>query len=456
MHAADLKHSSPSLQEKLEYIYALRTGSKVNWDQGGYLHLLNRLNDPHLRLPLTVHVAGTNGKGSVIAMLFAMIRAAGHKVHVYTSPHLIRFNERIVLDGKEISDEQAESYLDRVLEVVEQDKLTLSFFEITTAAAFLAFSEHPADILLLETGMGGRLDCTNVIDKPAVTIISRISMDHTSFLGNTIEQIALEKAGIIKTGCPCILGDQHNARGVINVIESKALELNAPLFAAGESWHVSAINDEEMEFTIEDRQMILPLPALTGAHQLENAGAALAALYVLKDVLPVDESAMGQGLRRATWPGRMQRLAPALFNLPDRKTKDPPTEIWLDSAHNDSAGQALARQAEIWKEKDSLPLHMIVGMMDHKDAASFLTPLSGHIASLTFSCIPGVAASIHGNTLLQSVSEDFECPKIEIIEDPIEALKIVYTNMDGEGRILFAGSLYLSGYILRYTNDVTR
>jgi dihydrofolate synthase/folylpolyglutamate synthase len=316
MHQADLRHPRPSLQKKLLALYQLRTGSKVNWDATAYRTLLRDMGEPHKKLPPVIHVAGTNGKGSIVAFLRAMLEAQGYRVHAYTSPHLLRVNERIRLAGEDITDNLLERMID---EVYAQHSLAgLSFFEITTALAFRAFSAVPADVLLLEVGMGGRLDCTNVIEDPLVSVISRISYDHTEFLGGTLADIAAEKGGILKAGRPCVVGAQgpeDDTRGVLGVLETLADERSTPLLVYGRDWR-SFESGGQMVFEARGERNVYPLPGLAGAHQILNAGAALMALRVVGDALPVSEEAKAQGLRRVVWPGRMQGLSRCLWGCP--------------------------------------------------------------------------------------------------------------------------------------------
>ena len=294
--------------------------------------LLARLGDPHLNLPPVVHVAGSKGKGSTLAFLRAMAEAAGYSVHVYISPHLVRFNERIRLNGVLIGDEYLSALLERC-EVANRGE-PITFFEITTAAAFTAFAETPADLLLLETGLGGEYDATNLVPDPALTAITPIGIDHVQFLGPTLTQIASAKAGIIKQGVPCVVGPQPDE--AMAVVAAQAAARNAVLLRQGHEWHV---REGEDCIGWEDRSAAyrLPRPALPGPHQIVNAGAAIACARAL-DGFSFPESAIAAGLRQVEWPARMQRLTrgPLVDALP------PQTELWLDGAHNAMAGAALA------------------------------------------------------------------------------------------------------------------
>src|SRR6056297_963551 len=321
--------------------------------------LLAALDHPEQKLPPVIHIAGTNGKGSTQAMIRAGLEAAGHKVHAYTSPHLARFHERIRLAGDLIS----EAHLTEVLDdcYAANDGASITYFEITTCAALLAFARTPADYTLLEVGLGGRLDATNVIDQPALTIITPVSMDHEGYLGDTLARIAGEKAGILKRGVPCILGPQHDA--AMEVIEARAARLGAPLFAHGQHWHVG---EEHGRLVYQDETGLrdLPLPNLPVQHQVENAGIALAALRHLK----AGDTALEAAVTAARWPARMQRLShgPLVEAAPG-------AELWLDGGHNPAAGTALARHLAGLAPR---PTRLVCGTMNTKDVAGYLGPLA--------------------------------------------------------------------------------
>ncbi len=412
MHKADLKHDI--LQAKLETIYQLRrTRDKINWDRRQYIELLEKFGNPHLNLPPVIHVAGTNGKGSIIAMLRSMLEAAEKKVHCYTSPHLINVNERIYLAGSNISDEYLEQLIDKALEY--NKGAPLSFFEIITALAFKAFSDTPADILLLEVGMGGRLDCTNVIEKPIATIINRISLDHTEFLGDTLEAIAKEKAGIMKENVPCIIGYQGSEE-VVKTLNDETVSYNAlPV-----QWDIKQ-TENGMIFSYNNEQYKFPLPSLQGAHQVQNAGAALAALFTIGDI---SNEAMAQGLKSVQWLGRLQKL--------DYEG----IEIWLDCGHNDSAGEALAAQIKQWDK----PVHLIIGMLDKKDANGFLKPLLPLIEDINI-----VPISSDPNTKTKSdMKADIEIYEYDNVKNAIRSI----SSNNHDNIILIAGSVYLAGEVL--------
>jgi dihydrofolate synthase/folylpolyglutamate synthase len=353
----------------------------IDLSLGRIERLLLRLGSPERGLPPVVHVAGTNGKGSVIAYLRAMLEAAGQRVHAYTSPHLTRFHERIRLNGTLIGEPELVDLLEECETANGPSPIT--FFEVTTAAAFLAFTRHPADILLLETGLGGRLDATNVVERPLLSVITPVSIDHVQFLGDTLEAIAAEKAGILKPGVPAVIGPQ--AAEALAVIESRAAEVGAPLSCAGRDWQFEA-KDDGITFVEAGASRAFGRPALPGAHQIENAAMALAAARRL-DGFGLDDEALGRGLSGARWPGRLQTLTqgplPAL--LPDG------WELWLDGGHNAAAGLALAEA--IGRRRDR-PLHLIFGMMNSKAVREFLRPLAPLAQSLHAVAIPGEPNSL--------------------------------------------------------------
>ncbi|MFV0361303.1 bifunctional folylpolyglutamate synthase/dihydrofolate synthase, partial [Tropicimonas sp.] len=300
----------------------------IDLSLGRTLRLLEALGRPQDRLPPVIHIAGTNGKGSTLAMLRAGLAAAGMRVHAYTSPHLVRFHERIVLAGEEIGEEPLCDALSRTLD--RNGGAPVTFFEATTCAAFDAFARVPADILLLEVGMGGRMDTTNVVDHPALTVITPVALDHQAFLGSTVAGIAGEKAGILKRGVPCIVGRQDDE--ATEVIEARAAALGVPLLACGQHWQVW---EERGRLVFQDERGLLdlPLPSLSGPHQIDNAGMALAALRHLGH----GETACEASVTSARWPARMQRLrhGPLAESAPD-------AELWLDGGHNAHAARAIA------------------------------------------------------------------------------------------------------------------
>ncbi|MCF6444446.1 folylpolyglutamate synthase/dihydrofolate synthase family protein [Nereida sp. MMG025] len=391
--------------------------------------LLGALDNPQDRLPPVIHIAGTNGKGSTQAMIRAGLEGAGKSVHAYTSPHLARFHERIRLAGELIS----EADLTEILDVcyAANDGENITYFEITTVAALLAFARTSADFTLLEVGLGGRLDATNVVSDPAVTIITPVDLDHQQFLGDTIEQIAGEKAGIIKRGIPVIVGPQHDA--ALEVIERRAETLGAPVFAHGQHWHVWQERDR-LVFQDENGLLDLPLPALQGAHQVQNAGAALMALRHLG----FDEAACAAAMENVSWPARMQRLrhGPLVEAAGE-------AEVWLDGGHNPAAGRALAA---LIKKLPARPTHLICGMLNTKDIAGFMAPLAEVADTLTAITIPDEVNTLPaGETAKAAQSVGLHSTTARSAQDALRAI----TAKTPTARVLICGSLYLAGAILR-------
>lgn len=391
--------------------------------------LLEALGNPQNDLPPVIHIAGTNGKGSTQAMIRAGLERVGKRVHAYTSPHLARFHERIRLAGELISEPALTAVLDECY--AANGGAPITYFEITTCAAILEMARTPADFTLLEVGLGGRLDATNVIDKPALSIITPLSMDHEGFLGNTLEKIATEKAGIIKRGVPVVVGPQPDA--ALDVIEDRATRLGAPILAHGQHWHVTSEHGR-LVFQDETGLLDLPMPNLPGAHQIENAGAALAALRVLG----FGEAAAEAAVTQAEWPARMQRLSGGPL-----VAAAPKADIWLDGGHNPAAGQAIAAHLSTLPAR---PTHLICGMLNTKDVSGYMTPLVAKADSLTAVSIPGEA-----NTL--SASETAEIAK-SVGHTAFEADSVAQAvdqivSQTEDARILICGSLYLAGRILR-------
>ena len=390
--------------------------------------LLTTLGNPERNLPPVVHIAGTNGKGSTLAMLRAGLEAAGQRVHAYTSPNLVRFNERIRLAGAEIDEQTLVDVLSDTLDANGAGEIT--YFEATTIAAFLAFSRVPADTLLLEVGLGGRLDVTNVIEAPQLTVITPVSYDHQDFLGDTLAQIAAEKAGILKRGVPCVLGPQEDE--ALEVIEQHAARLGVPLLAHGQHWHVWEERGR-LVFQDETGLLDLPMPVLRGPHQIMNAGTALAALRHLGH----DEPACTVAITRAEWPARMQRLrtGPLVAAAPG-------VELWLDGGHNIAAGAALA---ETLRAMPARPTHLICGMLDNKDCAGFLAALAPLVRGLQAVGIPDTAHAARPEDIVRA-AEANDIPA-ETAPSVAEALaRIIAAQPDA--RVLICGSLYLAGHVL--------
>ncbi len=389
--------------------------------------LLAALDHPEASIPPVVHIAGTNGKGSTQAMIRAGLEAAGDTVHAYTSPHLARFHERIRIAGGLVAEDDLAALLGEC--EAANGGAPITFFEITTCAAFLAFARTPADWTLLEVGLGGRLDATNVID-PVLTVITPVSMDHESFLGDTLAAIAGEKAGILKRGVPCVVGPQ--AEAALEVIEARAARIGAPLLVHGQHWHVTE-EAGRLIFQDEEGLMDLPLPRLIGRHQVENAGMAIA---VLRHLGRADgaEAAMTD----ADWPARLQRLrrGPLVAAAGG-------AELWLDGGHNPAAGAALA---EALGRLPPRPTYLVCGMLNTKDAASYMRPLAGVAQALYAVAIPGEA-----NTLTTEQTEAAARAAGLDAEQAtgVAAAVAAITAREPAARILICGSLYLAGNVLR-------
>ncbi len=391
--------------------------------------LLEVLGHPERRIPPVIHLAGTNGKGSTQAMIRAGLEAGGDRVHAYTSPHLARFHERIRLAGELISEPALTALLDECVTANGPDEIT--FFEITTCAAFLAFARTPADWTLLEVGLGGRLDATNVVDQPRLTILTPISLDHEAFLGDTIEKIAGEKAGIIKRGAPVIVGPQSEAG--LAVIEARAARLGAPVLAYGQHWHVSE-DRGRLVYQDENGLLDLPLPNLPGPHQIQNAGAAIAALRALGR----DEAACEAAVTRAVWPARMQRLRHGpLVELAPR------VELWLDGGHNPAGGEAVAATLARLPRRET---HLICGMLNTKDVTGYMRPLAPHVTCLHAVSIPGEKNTLPAETTRDAArSAGLQAVTAGSVAEALAGIAAVAP----EARVLICGSLYLAGTVLR-------
>jgi dihydrofolate synthase/folylpolyglutamate synthase len=401
--------------------------------------LLAALDHPERRLPPVIHVAGTNGKGSTVAFARAILEAADKRVHVYTSPNLVRLNERFRLarPGGGALVEDAE-LVETLTECEEKNAgAPITVFEMETAAAFLLFSRHPADVALLEVGLGGRLDATNVVEKPLASVITRVSIDHREFLGDTIEQIAAEKAGILKPNVPAVIASQ--VREALAVIERQAARLRTPLSIAGEDWTAT---EEHGRLVYQDANRLLDLPApkLYGRHQFENAGCAIAALRVGGLKLPA--AAFEAGMIRVEWPARMQRLSQGRLTalLP------PESELWLDGGHNADGGRAIAAALADLEERVSRPLVLIVGMLSTKDCAGFLKNFSGlarRVITVPIHQDKAVPAAV-----LADIARDVSIPALarDDLKSALDAAGKL--DLDPPPRVLITGSLYLAGEVL--------
>jgi dihydrofolate synthase/folylpolyglutamate synthase len=406
----------------------------IDLSLGRIERLLYRLGNPERALPPVVHVAGTNGKGSVISYLRAMLEAAGQRVQVYSSPHLVRFHERIRLNRRLIDETELVALLEECEAANGVSPIT--FFEVTTAAAFLAFTRRPADILLLETGLGGRLDATNVIEQPLLSVITPVSIDHVQFLGETLEQIAFEKAGILKPGTPAVIGPQPAA--ALAVIEARAAALGVPLSRAGREWSATP-NGDGFSFQGAGKARWFPRPNLNGPHQRDNAAIALAAAERLQG-FGLNGEARDRGLQEADWPGRLQRLRRG--PLPGRLPGD--WQLWLDGGHNAAAGTALSEVLRGWSDR---PCHIVFGMMNTKAVGDFLRPLAARAASFHSVTVPGEPNAL---TAEAAAAETRAAGIIGTRPHAglAEALEAIAAEARGPCRILICGSLYLAGRVL--------
>jgi dihydrofolate synthase/folylpolyglutamate synthase len=412
---------------------------RIDLSLGRIQRTLAALGHPERRLPPVIHVAGTNGKGSTVAFARAILEAAGKRAHVYTSPNLVRLNERFRIartgGGKFVEDDELADVLSEC--EAKNGDAPITVFEIETAAAFLLFTRHPADFLLLEVGLGGRLDATNVMDKPLASVITRVSLDHRDFLGDTIESIAAEKAGILKPGVPAVIASQ--TREALAVIERQAARVKAPLSIAGENWTATEERGR-LVYQDDDGLLDLPAPRLYGRHQFENAGTAIATLRIGGLKLP--PAAFEQGMLRVDWPARMQRLSQGRLAplLPAE------SELWLDGGHNADGGRAIAAALADLEERVSRPLILIVGMLSTKDAEGFLRNFTGLARRV-------ITVPIHQDKALQpaalaDIARGIGIPALA--RDDVESALVTIGKLElaPAPRVLITGSLYLAGEVL--------
>ena len=398
------------------------------------LRFLDRIGRPQDHVPPTIHLAGTNGKGSTLAFARSILEASGARIHAFTSPHLVRFNERIRLDGRLIGDGALATLLDRCEAANEGQDIT--YFEITTAAAFLAFAEASADYLLLETGLGGRHDATNVVEKPLVTIITSISHDHERFLGETIERIAWEKAGIIKPGVPVVIAPQEYGEAT-EVLLRTAAEVGAPTLCHGRDWTVEPTGSGFLVRKGLEAEWY-PAPALPGRHQLDNAAGAIVAL---QEVAPERAGAdtVSQGLAAASWPARLQ----ALPGLKPGERLPEGWRLWLDGGHNAGAARALSA----WSETRERPLYLIVGILQRKDTHAFLAPFAGRAGVAAAIPVPSQTPSVEPHELAETAS-NAGIAETWPVGSAGEALARLTDGSYPPGDIVICGSLYLAGAVL--------
>ncbi len=427
------KSENPAVQAQLDRLAALSLpDGRFGLDT--IREVLARLGNPHLRLPPVFHVAGTNGKGSTCAFLRAMLEAQGYSVHVASSPHLVRYNERIRIAGKLISDAELASLLALVLG--HAGDLLVSFFEVTIAASFVAFARHPADACVIEVGLGGRFDATNVLEQPAACGIASLGIDHEQFLlrpeagtpSDPLARIAFEKAGIAKPGVPLVT-QAYPAIATRAIIE-QAMQAGARPAIRGLDWH--AETGTKIAYRDRRGELDLPLQAMPGAHQADNAALAVAMLRH-QNAVTVDPAAMARGIREARWPARLQKLGggPLSALVPGR-------QVWLDGGHNPDAGEAIARHFA-----RSAPMHLVLGMLSAKDPGAILGPLAGRLLSLSVLPVPGHEA--HPPAAFARITD--------LPVRPFAAIAEALAALPPEGDVLIAGSLYLAGEVLRLNQE---
>lgn len=411
---------------------AVRRPALIDLGLARVVRTLDRLGAPHHRLPPVFHVAGTNGKGSTCAYIRAILEASGARVHVFTSPHLVHYRERVVLAGKEIADDGFIAAVERVDEAAGDDDLTL--FETITCAAFLAFAETPADYLVLEVGLGGRLDATNVIDRPLAAVVTPIALDHQTFLGDTLAKIAGEKAGIFRKSAPAVVGPQ--TPDAMAVFERQAQRAGAPLFAFGSGWTAWSENGRLIYQDDAGLSDLAP-PRLIGAHQVMNAGLAVAAVRAAG--LPFTDEILSAGLQGARWPARLQRLKAG----PLVEALGTGSELWLDGGHNPHAARALAAALADMEERNSRPLILITGMQENKDIDGFFAAFAG-----LASTVLAVQARHAGARSPDDVAAAAERAGIPAFSCGTLVEAASRARGGGPARVLICGSLYLAGEVL--------
>ncbi|MCP1241784.1 bifunctional folylpolyglutamate synthase/dihydrofolate synthase [Acetobacter lambici] len=418
--------------QRLNHLYP----ALIDLSLGRLEALLARLGHPERKLPPVIHVAGTNGKGSTCATLRAIAEAAGWRVHVMTSPHLVDVTERFRIAGKLVSEAELVATLEEIERVNNGAPITV--FEVLTAAGFVLFARHPAELAIIEVGLGGRCDATNVLEHPAACIVTSISRDHEAFLGESLAAIAAEKAGIFKPGVPAVTG--HQPAEVMQVLQTQAQAVGAVLARRGVEWNIApqlGAADKPAGLRLNDAKgsLDLPMPALTGPWQMENAGLAVEALRLSGLAVP---QAAWQGVGQVQWPARMQRLHGHLASLLPSGW-----ELWLDGGHNPGAGAALAQELEHWKDR---PLHILVGMKQTKDASGFLGPLLPYADDLWAICEPEQHLALPVQAIV-----DASGGKAHIGPTLARALGMLaaHANTQQPARVLICGSLYLAGVALR-------
>ena len=405
-------------------------------------YLLDVLDNPQKRLPPVIHVAGTNGKGSTIAILRSIQSAAGLSIHAYTSPHLVHLTERFIIAGKEITEKSLIQFLTKCENANAGAEIT--FFEIITAAGFLAFSKIKADLVLLEVGLGGRFDATNVVSKPILSIITPISLDHQQYLGDTLGKISYEKAGILKEKRPAIIG--HQDPEALKVIKSKAEETGSPLFIYQRDWNITETKSA-IKFEVEGSTSYFEKPNLKGIHQIQNAGIAIAATHYLREILPIKDGSIDKGLRTVKWPARLQKInkGPLIDILPTN------VELWIDGGHNQNASLLIAQTIRGWKIKNpSLSIHMVFGCLNNRDTEALLQPFINIIDLVQTVKIPEQANTASPEVIANvTKSMGFDAKPADTVA---AAIRDIISLSTGKRLILIYGSLYLSGSVLAENN----
>ncbi len=420
----------------------LTSNTPGEYDLVRVFRFLDLLGNPQDKTPPIVHVAGTNGKGSTVAILRSLLESAGYKIHAYTSPHMVEFNERITLGSQKISDDRLFQLAERCRLLQEETGINLTFFEGTTILAFLAFSEFPADICLIETGMGGRLDPTNTPIDKALTIITPITYDHTEYLGPSLSLIAREKSGIIRDNTPCISSIQTDE--AFSVIEEECSAHGAPLIAYEYDFGLKTYNNE-FEFLSHKHNINLPYPSLHGQHQLINAATAIAGLQSLKG-FDIKKSSLINGLRNINWPGRLEKVNKGKY----LDIILAGSEIWTDSAHNAAGANALANWIDSTKNHISQDI-LIVGLTKGKEPDEFLAPFRGVCKHIFPVLVEAEPSSYPANKIAEKLTlEEFEVTPSESVEDALEKA----TSQYGDIRAFITGSIYLVGDVLKQSGQL--
>ena len=425
-------NKSNDILKRLELLHP----KKIDLSLNRLRNLLRKLGNPHLKLPPVIHVAGTNGKGSVISYLRSIYEKNGLNVHTYTSPHLIKFNERIRINSSLVNNK----YLSSLLEECEDKNngQSITFFEITTAAAFLAFSRIDSDLVLLETGLGGKYDATNIIQSSLCSIITPISMDHMNFLGTNLLKIASEKIGILKKRSIIVLSKQKNS--VRQLIRNEVKKKQAILFEEGIDWKITKVLKNSFILNFCDNNFEFEKPSLHGYHQIENVSTALAGILAIKK-FKLKMKNINQGIKETVWPGRMQNLNNGKLKKIIGKSFD----LWLDGGHNIHASEVLFTEIDKWKKSKII---LILGMVSGKDPVKFLKKIVNKISLLILLPIDD-HQYIHPYRIKESLNKSLKNFKeIETCVNINEALKLIYTRFE-KGKVLICGSLYLAGQVLK-------